>query len=411
LSSITNFFSRMLGGSVAKLDKILRDYKENELQYWLDWADARSRYNEAEALSRAAKSDNVQQMKYEEQKNRIKKLIDQVEKKKVDIEDSILRQSNAIIKDSTRLKDYWEMKKAKVDEDVAKESYAEIKKSTTDETIHDLFDTKIQKAVKIADEKDKKFQEQYGSLSSGKFFDQAPDDQSDNDLKVSGIKISDLISKPIGDLQAKLKTIDSDKLETILKYLVDKLKDIKTQRDEDIKSVKDRIQDKSQIGKEIDDLNKSVKPAIDSIQSKVDYINQLLLSSKGGSVEEKPVTKPVTTEAPAAEVKKEESKPEPKQEQTVDLSQVKKNFQEAKGTIEEALGEQIDDDVFAHLRNDLIALYGMIMNANKGMSSKTLQFGLIDFAEGLYKYKSQNNSLKKDLTQKELDKQFEKYTK
>jgi len=410
LSSIKNFFSRMLGGAVSKLDKILRKYKDNELDYWTDWADARGRFAEADALSREAKSDPVDRMKYEEQKERVKKLQAQVETKRKDVNDALSRQATNIIKDSTRLKDYWEMKKAKVDEEAARESFDEIKKSSDDTTLHDLFDTEIQKAAKAARKKDAEFKEKYGSVSSGKF-DQTPDE--DEDLSVAGIKIKDLLSKPISEIQQKLKSTSADKLSDILSYLEKELKKMKDQKDDDIKNIKNRTSDKDQQAKEIDEISKKVKSASDLIQSKINYIDQLLLAAKGNKEEKAADTTAKTDATPTDDVKKDDAKKEEtkKPEVTVDMTQVKKNFAEAKGTIEEAIGDKIDDAVFDHLKNDLIALFGMIIKAKPEMSQKTLQFGLIDFAVQIYKYKEKGNLLKKDLSKADLDKQFDKYTK
>lgn len=411
LSSVANFFSRMLGGGVSKIDKILRKYKDNELEYWLDWADARGRFSEADALSKEAKSDPVEKMKYEEQKERVKKLQVQVEEKRKNVNDALIRQANNVIKDSTRLKDYWEMKKAKIDEEVARESFDEVKKSSDNETIHNLFDTEIQRAAKIARQKDENFKKKYGSLSSGKFFDQ---DNANDELSVSGISIKDLIAKPIAELQGKLKAVPSEKLDDILKYIERESKKVKDQKEEDIKNIKNRVSDKVQQGKDIDDVTKKVKATIDSLQSKIDYIDKLILASKGKTEDKPGEVKP--------EVKKEDDKKEepakeaPKKvEHVVDTTQVKKNFKEAKGTIEEELGDTIDDETYSHLTNDLIALYEMLIayytKANKEYSGKTIQFGLIEMAAAIYKYKEDNNLLKKDLSQKELEKQFDKYAK
>jgi hypothetical protein len=431
LSSITNFFSRMLGGSVAKIDKILRRYEDAELEYWIDWADARGKFSEADALSKEAKSDPIQKSKYEEQKERIKKLQSQVEGKRKDILDALTRQANAIIKDSERLKDYWEMKKAKIDEDVARESYKEVKNSTDDETIHQLFDNEIQRAAKIARDKDAKFKEKYGPLSSGKFFDQAPNAGSndDDDLSVAGIKITDLISKPISELQSKLKVIPLDKLDEILKYLEKELKKIKDQRDDDIKNIKGKS-DKDQIGREIDDITKKVKPIIDVMWSKINYIDQLLLANVGIDKEIKKNPEMVTditkkelgaegtdkaVTAAIAQTAEVVKKPDVDAVTEVISDQVKKNFDTARGTIEESVGESIDDDAYTHLKNDMIALYGKLViyynKLKKGVPSKTLEFGLIDFAAQLYKFKKENDSLKKDLTDDELEKQLDKYSK
>lgn len=428
LSSITNYFSRMLGGSVAKLDKILDKYKDNEVEYWVDWAEARGKMAEVEVLANTTKSDPIDRTKYTEQRERVKKLQGQVEKKRDSVNDALTRQANAIIKNSARLKDYWEMKKAKVDEEAARESYSEVKKSTDNDTIHELFDNEIKRAAKKAKEKDAEFREKHGSISDAKFLDQAP--SGDEDLSISGIKIKDLVSKPIIELQQKLKSISNEQLNVIQGYLEKQLKNIKDQRDEDIK-LKGKLSDKTQASKEIDDISKKVKPVIDVLQSKIDYIDQLLLSSKDALKQEIITDPEVVTDNTVKELgqkgtnaaitdaikdaSEDSDKPTVKNVMSEIDDRVKKNFEESRGIIEEEVGEKIEDSEYAHLKNDLIALYGKLVfyynKLDSNMESKTLQFGLIDFAANIYEYKKKNGLLKKDLSKAELDKQFEKYQK
>ena len=99
LNSIVNFFSRALGGSIDKLDKLIKKYKENEVEYWEEWADARGKFNKADALAKEAKSDPVERAKYEEQKERLKKLQAQIEIKRKDVSNSLNKQVSHIIKD------------------------------------------------------------------------------------------------------------------------------------------------------------------------------------------------------------------------------------------------------------------------------------------------------------------------
>lgn len=414
-TSIANFFSKMVGGSVSKLDKILRRYEDAELDYWNDWADARSKSAEAEVLSNQTKSDPVQVAKYKEQKERIQKLLTQVDKKHDDVKDALTRQANSIIKDSERLKDYWEMKKAKIDEDAAKAAYDEIKKSTDDDTIHDLFDNEIQRASKIAKKKEEEFKNKY----PGNSFSTAPSEEDSEGLIVSGINIKDLMMKPISDNQAKLKNLAGADIKKVFDVFNDTIND-------EIKFIKSTVSDKEQQFKQTSDIYKNTKP-------KLDYIKQLLVNADSGNKEEvkaeiksnpemvTDVTKKElgtqgTDKAIQAAVVATGQKTPDASEVTEEINdQVKKNFQSAKGTIEEAVGDTIEDTAYTHLKNDMIALYGKLVvyynGLKKNVPAKTLQFGLIDFAAELYKYKKENNQLGEDLNDKDLTAQFDKYSK
>ena len=435
ISSVKNFFSRMLGGAVSKIDNLLKKYEEEEEDYWKEWVDARNRFVEAEVLSKESKLDNVDRARYEEQKERIKVLQRQIESNRETINDSIIKRINAIIKDSPRLTDYYEMKKAQLDEEIAKKSYQELKGSTDDEIIHEIFDDVIQKAVDASRKKNKMFKEKYGE-EYNKFYE-APDNDNNDDLSVSGIKINDLTTKPLSDLQLKLKQLNPNKLDSLSKYLEKELKKIKEQKDDDIKNVKNRTIDKNAVSREIDDVNKKYKNRIENLQDKINYLDQLLLSSRGSDytpkkleveIKEDPEIVTDKTEeeigskkevddavkAVIADTEKVEKKPDIKKVELVLNDKVKKNFQDAKGTIEEAVGKITDSD-FLHLKNDLIGLFGKLVfyynKLNSNVVSKTVEFGLIDFATEIYKFKKSKNLLSKDLSDKDLETLFNKYQK
>lgn len=438
LSSITNFFSRMFGGAVSKLDDILKKYKKNEKDYWTDWADERGRFDEADALSKVPNPDQVDRMKYDEQKARIKKLEEELEKKRKTVNDALDRQAANIIKSSARLKDYYEMKKAKTDEEAAKESFEVIKRSTDNDTIHELFDNEIQKAVQKAKKKNEEFKSKYGI---GKFTDEAPA-SADNDINISGININDLLDKPVADLQNKLKDIPADKLGEILKYLEKEVKKIKDQKDEDIKSIKAGTGDKGQQNKDVEDVTKKSKALVDNIQAKVDYLDKLILAAKAndGKKEE---PKKEEVKAVVAELKKDtdvvtavakEELGDQKVDQTIKTAvaqtvdsgkepnaeevaatinkQAVKFFADAKFIIENETGE-MSDAQYGHLTNDLMNLFGKLTfyykKENKEMNIKVLQMGIVDFAGEIYKYKKENDKVDSDLTDEELNKLFDKF--
>jgi len=429
ISSIKNFFSKMLGGAVDKLDKILRKYREAELEYWTDWADARSRMSSADTLFKDAK-DQVNRSKYEEQKERVKRLAIQVDAKHKDILESLRKQADHIIKDSARLKDYYEMKRTKIDEEVARESFEIVKKSTDDTTIHDLFDNHIAAAVKAAREKYGKFQEKYGDIASkdsGFFKDIRTED--DGELRVAGVKIADIIARPLEEIQDQIKTMHADALGDILKYLEKEAKKTKEKRDEEIKRLKVKVTDKDQLSAGIEDVMKKCRATLESIEKKTNYIDQLLLSVHNIGKEIKKNPQIVTDKTPdelgphntTVAVNTAIAKASANGNPTVDNveavidSKVRSNFENAKEIIEESLGEPIDDGAYKHIVNDLVALYGKLVFFYKDMkqnvNARTLEIGLVDFAAQLYKEKKKDGQLNRNLSDKELEKKFEKYAK
>lgn len=411
ISSVTNFLSKMFGGAVSKIDKILDKYKTAEVDYWKDWADARGKSAEAEVLAKVAKTDVIQQAKYKEQQARIDKLLKQVEDKRADVKDALERQAKSIIKNSDRLNDYWNMKKAVLDEQAARESYSVVKKSTDNETIHDLFDNEIQKAAKKAKEKEAEFKAEYG----GKKFKDSEDDD-DDDYSVSGIKMKDLMTRSLSDMKPQLKTLDGDEIKTLLDAFNREIKD-KTEY------FKNTISDKDELFKEKSELSKRTQPILDFIKTLVgttkdvkkevkqepDVVTDVTAKEIGAENVNKAVDDAVATAS--AEVKN----PGVKDVVGVITDQVKKNFQSAKGSIEEAVGGPIEDSHYTHLKNDMIALYGKLSfyyeKLGSKLTSKTLEFGLIDFASEILKYKKKKGLLTKDLPKADLEKLFDTYSK
>lgn len=424
-SDIKNYFSKMLGGSVDKLDKLLRKHKENELEYWTEWADARGRYNKADALYKESK-DPVDKMKYEEQRERVKRLISQVESKRRDVSDSIMKQAQNVIKDSQRLKDYFDAKKSKVDEEVARESYNMVRKTTDDDTIHDLFDNNITKAVETARQKNAKFKEKYGDS-----FASAPEPSESGELTVAGVKIADILDKSLSQIHDKLKEMPADSLQDVSKFLDKEIKRRKDKYDALIKRIKATVPDKEQQSKQIDDATNDYAADIQEIDAKIAAIDQLILAAKNVSKEIKKNPEivagktedelgPRTTNtaihtAISQTAHKTGEKPNAEKVELTISQTTKSNFAEAKNIVEETVGEEIDDVHYKHLINDLVALYGKLTFYYKelqhNVTSKTLEISLIDFAAEVYKYKKKNNLLGSDLSAKDLDRLYDKYEK
>ncbi len=446
-SSIKNYFSKLLGGGVDKIDKLMRKYKDNEIDYWSNWADARERLNKVEALTREHRADPVQKMKYDEQKERVKKLQNQVEVSRKDYNDALLKQVSLIVKDSDRLRDYFEMKKAKMDEQIAKDSYEQVKKNSEDETVHSIFDDNIHNAVKMAKEKNDEFTKKYGD----KFYE-AP--QKDDSIKIDGVDIEELVNKPLSEMKDKLKEMSKASLGKVSAYLEKRAKDVKDKRDDEIKELKM----KSASSEDIEKASKKSNNVISMLKDKINYMEQLVLANtkeeikpapkheepeeKKEKEEEKEITKEIIKDVKedpemvtpktepelggekkveaaiktAVEVAKEKDDDAGTVEvEAVINAKVKKNFAEAQTTIEEAIKGKISEEHFDHLQNDLINLFGKLTfyykEIKNTMTSKTLEINLIDFATDIYMYKKKEKILGRDLNDEELSKKFYEYKK
>jgi hypothetical protein len=171
LTGIMNFFSKVFGGRVTELDRILDKYKRNEGSYWKKWSEANHEYNKANAL-RDSSEDNIERQKYMEKMERASKLIKQTTKTRDEINSALDRQAILIIRDNRRLRTYWEVKKAKAEEEVANKSYTSLKKEVDDDTIDLLYDN-ARKAQKRAQEKVKQMPKGTMTIDFGKYEDRS----------------------------------------------------------------------------------------------------------------------------------------------------------------------------------------------------------------------------------------------
>ncbi len=374
----------------------------------------------------------------------------QVEVSRKDYNDALLKQVSLIVKDSDRLRDYFEMKKAKMDEQIAKEAYEQVKKNSEDETVHSIFDDNIQNAVKMAKEKNEEFTKKYGDR-----FYEAP--TSDDSIKIDGVDIEELVNKPLSEMKDKLKEMSKASLGKVSAYLEKRAKDLKDKRDDEIKELKSKTPSEEKDAA-IERISKKANSIISMMKDKINYIDQLVLANTTAEVkpaqkheepeekkekaaekeEVKEIIKDVKTEpemvTPKTEAelggekkvdviiatavvtaKKEDDDAGTVEVEAVINAKVKKNFAEAQTTIEEAIKGKISEEHFDHLQNDLINLFGKLTFYYKEiknmMTSKTLEINLIDFATDIYMYKKKEKILGRDLNDEELSKKFYEYKK
>jgi hypothetical protein len=403
LSSITNYFSKMFGGAIDKLDKILEKYKASEIEYWSDWADARSKAAELDVVSKEAKTDTLQQTKYKEQRARIDKLQKEVENKRTNTKDALERQAKNIIKDSARLADYWDLKKAVLDEQAARESFAEVKKTTDDETIHDLFDNEIQRAAKKAKEKEASFKEEHGGPQA------ANDDESSEDFVVNGIKMDDMFEKSLSELEPKIDALDIASLRKLYGAYDTELKDkdIWNKRtmnaDEAKKTSAEMWADARPKMKYMQDLIRKTPTIAKDLTNNTDIVTDATHKEVPDPAK---VIQTAIAETPARnpDVKAVEE----------DISKyADKFFTDNRFMIENKVGEMKDEE-YKHLQNDLIGLFGKLTFYYKQKSQK-VDFNtmrtVLNFAKDVYDYKKSKGKLASDLSDKELNTLFDKISK
>ena len=444
ISSIKNYFSRLLGGAVKKIDDILRRYKENEDGYWSKWADAQTKFNAADLLSKESKANPVERQKNEEAKNRIRKLQQQVDDTRKGVNDALFKQAEVLTRDNDRLKDYLEFNKAKTDEQVAKDSYEEAKKLSDESVINTLYN-RIGQSVEHARKKDEEFRSKYADATATSTFSDFEKNKGDvatfQELGVDDV--DDFVHQQFDpEHQAKLRSMPKQNLKSLRDYISGEIKKSKAGSIDTIKSLKSDLDDLDQKDPDFknkeDDLHKQIdlaKKAMDNtstnLQNKVNYIDKLLLLGQIGIAQEIKDNPQMVTPKTKEELgdkktdqaidhaiektSKDVAKPTTAHVEEVIDAQVHKYFKDGKDIVENALGVPIDPKHYEHLKNDLIALFGKLVFYYKGINrefnARTLQIGLLDFAAKIFQFKKDNDALSRDLTDAELQKEFDEYEK
>jgi hypothetical protein len=379
LSGVMNFFSKVFGGRVSELNNILNKYKKNEATYWDKWAQANHEYNKAVA-KRTTAEDPIDKQKHVEMMERANKLITQVTKTRHDVNDALDRQATFIIKDNTRLRDYWVMKKAKTDEQVANTSYSSLKKKVDSDTVDELYARvkETQATAKKAMDKMPK-----GSMSIG--FGGKYEDLSDTVAEVPFSKFDihdttdfifatdELWNDRVALMPAKNKEKLVDHLTDALdKSVVELAKQEKVYKGK-INGTKDETE-KKRLEKELKHTKEYADKDIATISNRI--------TDLGGQIQK------------TAEVKPEEKLEEP--EHKIDPDNIDAQFAAASDKISKKLSD-VDETEIDFIIDDIISVYKKLpaesKDSEKKKNVKILQ--LIDFAPDIYKLRQLHRTAKK----------------
>lgn len=432
LSSIRNYLSKLLGGRVSKLDTIIKKYKDNEADYWENWADANFKLNKAEATLKEV--SGPERNRFEEARKMAHRLLDQIDETRKKVNASLEKQAGLITKNNTRLSDYYTAAKAKADEAVAKEAYEEAKKNADDHTINSLHD-KLQKAIAEAKKRDAEFRENYGST------DKSSGISKDEQSVMSRLGVDDpddMIYQELTD-NVKKQLEDSNKDKKMESYLTNKLKRIKDKSNDELRRLNARFKDlegdaKEKIGKEISEINRVTQQLVHTLDQKIDYLQkpksaptdnakrEIVTDIKQNAEIVTPVTKQELSkdkveQAVSTAVKQTELRVEAPVTADVEkeiAKQTDKFFRDSRSIIEDNTGA-MDDKVYDHLKNDLVSLFGKLTffykKEKKEMNLRSVQMSVVNFATEVYEYKKKRKKLEVDLAEKELNELFDTYNK
>jgi hypothetical protein len=160
IDGLKNYLSRMFGGKVKKLDNIVKSLREADRDYWKEWSDRTTKYNQASVIyDRAA--DPVERAKQKETMDRLKKAGNVMDQGREDYRAALEKQASLIIGSNERLKDYFEMEKAKMDAELAQHTYVEVQKISDEKLVDDAY-KRLADTLSRIKQRDTSYRAKYG---------------------------------------------------------------------------------------------------------------------------------------------------------------------------------------------------------------------------------------------------------
>jgi hypothetical protein len=286
---IINFFSKVVGGDIKKLNKILQDMKDEEIRFIKDEHDGESKFyklSSALAQLRKDKSDKSEQDLILVKLNKVQKLIKDLVSSHNSIMDDLEKQVGIIIKDNKRKTEYYNLKRAE-DSVETKKLRVDFKKKLVSDEDSSEYLSDIQKILGNPKDAEKDLEKAKDTLSKEKESIGA----SDEITKMPSKKIESILDTYHKQIMASIKDIKdhSDESIGVLKDLRDKdaadnsaysgMKDMfNTKKDKTVGLVETAISKIAQVKTEESDnvevKNKAIDHLID-IKNKISKINYL----------------------------------------------------------------------------------------------------------------------------------------
>lgn len=366
-SGIMNFFSKVFGGRITDIDKILRKYKDNETKYWGKWASANHEYNKA-AAKREVTTDPIDKRKQLEMMERASALIKQTTKSRHEVNDALDRQAMIMIRGNSRLRAYWEMKKAKADEYVANKSYTTLKTEVDSDTVDELYD-RVQETQEKAKKKISQMPKGTATIEFGDFKD-ASDEDKELPMSKFGIHDLDDFVYSTDDLwDARIKLMPKENLAILATQLRDTIERVNSETSDEVGKYKKKLDNAT--GDKRERIEKELKHienyATEDVQRLEDRLTQVTGANK-------------TDETPVEEVPAVEAK-----------TGFALRIEEERAKVERKVGD-VGDKEIGLVMDDMLALYNKMPAEDKDETKEEdiRMVQLIDFSSDIYTFRQAN---------------------
>ena len=248
---VKDWFSANFGGSMSKLQGLLNDYKNLELEFVDEWEEVLIEIDKLELERAQSKNDPAEAKKaerYIQRNNAVLANSKKVHAKKVD---HLMNVVKDVIRDSIKLQNFWEVNKAKVDAEVAEEMYKKSKELADSSTSKELYD-KYKKAVLKAKERDLEFKKNYGDLVSREV--KAKEDEK----KSSGLNDSSIdryTSMSISEFTKEISSLTKEQIKKLTSSLIKERDSLYVQMDLERDALNSEISNKTGNGETRESLS------------------------------------------------------------------------------------------------------------------------------------------------------------
>lgn len=202
---IINFFSKNLGGGISKIDKLLRDMKEEETRFIHDEHEAESKFYKLSTALSQLKKDNADKSETDQyivKLNKIQKLIKDLLSSHSSIMDSLEKQVDVLTNKNNRRSEYYNLKRAE-DAVETKRLRAEMKKKLISQEDDAEYLKDIQKILGNPKDAEKDLEKAKQTLAKEKGDIGASDEVS----RMSPDKIENILDEYHKEIMASIKDV------------------------------------------------------------------------------------------------------------------------------------------------------------------------------------------------------------
>lgn len=265
ISSIENWLSRSLGGSIKKLDELIFDYRSKELDYVEEWQEILTDIDALEITASTAK-DIAEDKSAKRMIERKKDLLNSIKDKHRKETDLIFTKAKSTIGKDNKLEQYWGKEKAEADAEIAKKMY-EIAKDLSDDSMKKTLYDKYKKAISNSEAALKDYTRKLSKMRSEK--------------TIGKEKLEDIVNLPLKKFMEEIKGLSEGEAKEVSKIATAKRNELYAEMDIEVDEIKKRLEKhkddtsfKAEATKRMDKVKKKYMEEVREYRTKITLVKK-----------------------------------------------------------------------------------------------------------------------------------------